>query len=95
MIKLHAEKWSGFVLSPHESGEPQAVRWASRLKFHDPDWGKWHATDGSCTFTACGQVVRLFEVDGSPQHDELNKVNSWLWMENFALIVKASIPVSL
>lgn len=75
MSKLHSENWTGFVPCSQETGEPQAVRWANRLKYHDPDWGKWHATDGSCTFTACGQVVRLYEVDGSPQHEDLSKVN--------------------
>lgn len=72
---LHPENWHGFTTDSAETGAPEAVRWATRLKYHDADWGKWHATDGSCTFTACGQVVRIFEVDGSPQHDSVERVN--------------------
>lgn len=74
-MKAHPDNWHGFVPDARESGEPEAVRWASRLKYHDPDWGKWHVTDGSGTFTACGLVVRLFEVDNSPQRGELVRVN--------------------
>jgi hypothetical protein len=34
---------------------------------NDPDWGKWHYTEGNGAFTACGEPVRPFLVDGSPQ----------------------------
>lgn len=73
--QLNADNWRGFTPDNRETGEPEAVRWATRMKYYDADWGKWHATDGSCSFTACGQVVRLFEVDGSPQHDAIERVN--------------------
>lgn len=47
---------------------PRAVRWATRTRgFNDPEWGKWHYTEGNGAFTACGEVVRLFMVDGSPE----------------------------
>jgi hypothetical protein len=56
---------------------PRAVRWArrklSRL-FNEPDWGKWHYTEGNGSFTACGRPIVLFEVDGSPQEGSIDKV---------------------
>jgi hypothetical protein len=42
--------------------------------FNDPDWGKWHYTEGNGYFTACGQAVVPFEVDGSPQEGGLGKI---------------------
>ena len=56
---------------------PRAVRWATRLVsrlFNEPDWGKWHYTEGNGSFTACGQPVVLFEVDGSPQEHSVDRV---------------------
>ena len=51
---------------------PRAVRWATRSlvrEFNDPSWSKWHYTEGNGSFTACGEVVVPFMVDGSPQED--------------------------
>lgn len=43
--------------------------------FNDPVWGKWHYTEGSGSFTACGSPVVLWAVDGSPEEkDNLGKV---------------------
>lgn len=75
MTQLNAENWKRFTPDSYETGEPEAVRWASRLVMNDPDWSKWHATDGSGAFTACGQLVRPFLVDGSPQHKDAKAVN--------------------
>lgn len=61
-----------------EAPSPRAVRWATRTlssQFNDPNWGKWHYTEGNGCFTACGQAVQLFLVDGSPQEHRLDKVN--------------------
>lgn len=48
-------------------GELIAIRWATQERRHDPHWGKWHLIKAGGVMTFCGQVVRLFEVDGSPQ----------------------------
>ena len=56
---------------------PRAVRWASRTlarNFNDPDWGKWHYTEGNGLFTACAEPVRAFLVDGSPESGALRKI---------------------
>ena len=56
---------------------PRAVRWAMRAmarQFNDPDWGRWHYTEGNGNFTACGSAVIPFQVDGSPQEGRLRKV---------------------
>ena len=56
---------------------PRAVRWASRTldrTFNAPDWGKWHYTEGNGGFTACGEAVVPFLVDGSPQEGELSQI---------------------
>ena len=56
---------------------PRAVRWASRTllrAFNDPDWGKWHYTEGNGSFTACGKAVVPFMVDGSPQEGDLQRI---------------------
>lgn len=57
------------------AGEPAAIRWATREGGHDPAWGKWHLIKAGEAFTACGQVVRLFEADGSPQEGPTDRVN--------------------
>lgn len=56
---------------------PRAVRWALRevLRKFSPDWTKWHYTEGNGSFTACGEVVVPFRVDGSPQESELRDIN--------------------
>lgn len=56
---------------------PRAVRWATREMHRDfsPDWSKWHYSEGNGCFTACGQPVILFAVDGSPQERELPMIN--------------------
>jgi len=55
---------------------PRAVRWSRRQdRFSNPVWTKWHYTEGNGAFTACGQAVVLFEVDGSPQEMDLSQVN--------------------
>lgn len=66
------DNWNEPIL---DDPAPRAVRWATRIKMFDPDWGKWHYTEGNGSFTACGEVVRLFEVDGSPQENRLAKVD--------------------
>lgn len=56
---------------------PRAVRWALRTltrMFNDPDWGRWHYTEGNGGFTACGRAIVPFMVDGSPQEAGLEKV---------------------
>lgn len=57
-----------------KDGEATAIRWATRDKNHDPDWGKWHLILAGNSFTACGQVVRLYDVDGSPQEGGLHQI---------------------
>lgn len=69
-----ADNWdaSAATNSPEENA-PRAIRWATRTlsrMFNDPDWGKWHYTEGTGSFTACGKPVVLFAVDGSPQERE-------------------------
>lgn len=56
---------------------PRSVRWAIRMKeaLHEPDWSKWHYTEGSGFHTACHLNVVPFEVDGSPQEASLGKIN--------------------
>lgn len=58
------DNWVGSISDP----EPRAIRWAARDdRFSNPVWSKWHYTEGSGTFSACGWPVILFEVDGSPE----------------------------
>ncbi len=67
------DNWSSVLDDP----APRSVRWATRTlssRFNDPDWGKWHYTEGNGSFTACGEVVRLFMVDGSPQEGGLREI---------------------
>ncbi len=69
-----ADNWSSVLDDP----APRAVRWATRLRvglFNEPDWTRWHYTEGNGCFTACGAPVVPFLVDGSPQEGELRKVN--------------------
>ena len=73
------DNWdSGTARSSVEENAPRAIRWATRTLsrlFNDPDWGKWHYTEGNGSFTACGEPVVIFAVDGSPQEkDDLKKV---------------------
>lgn len=55
---------------------PRAVRWAVRdiQRRFTPDWSKWHYTEGNGSFTACGEAVVPFAVDGSPEEEEVAKV---------------------
>jgi hypothetical protein len=54
---------------------PRAIRWANRSdRFGNKQWSKWHFTEGNGAFTACGRPVVLFQEDGSPQEDELPKI---------------------
>lgn len=55
---------------------PRAVRWAVRNieRRFTPDWSKWHYTEGNGAFTACGEAVVPFAVDGSPQEQEVSRV---------------------
>lgn len=66
-----ADNWDGSSkLNSPEENAPRAIRWATRTlsrMFNDPDWGRWHYTEGSGGFTACGRPVVLFAVDGSPE----------------------------
>lgn len=57
--------------------DPRAVRWATRMlqRLADPDWSKWHFTEGRGLFTACGEPVQIFTIDGSPQEGALSKIN--------------------
>jgi hypothetical protein len=67
------DNWTSCLDDP----APRSVRWATRTlakAFNDPDWGKWHYTEGNGFFTACGQAVRPFLVDGSPQEGKLEKI---------------------
>lgn len=74
-VKLcQSDNWGSVLDDP----APRAVRWATRSltrMFGDPDWSKWHYTEGNGGFTACGRVVIPFQVDGSPQEERLAKVN--------------------
>lgn len=72
------DNWTkGSSNSPQEN-EPRAIRWATRTlarAFNDPDWGKWHYTEGNGSFTACDSPIVLFQADGSPQENQsLTKV---------------------
>lgn len=58
-----------------QDGALIAIRWARRIKNHEPDWSKWHLAKAGEAFTVCGQIVVLFEVDGSPQEGQINSVN--------------------
>lgn len=63
------DNWKGVLDDPN----PRAIRWAQRTlasRFDDPDWGKWHWTEGNGAFTACKRVIVLFAVDDSPQEDQ-------------------------
>ena len=55
---------------------PRAVRWAIRdiARMFQPDWSKWHYTEGNGAFTACGQAVVPFAVDGSPEEKDVSAV---------------------
>lgn len=67
------DNWDSVLDNP----APRAVRWATRSlvrEFNDPSWSKWHYTEGNGAFTACGEVVVQFMVDGSPQEDRLLKI---------------------
>ena len=57
--------------------DPRAVRWATRMLMREfsPDWSKWHFTEGKGLFTACGQPVQLFTMDGSPQDGRLRRID--------------------
>ncbi len=65
------DNWnSGTEINSVEENAPRSIRWATRTlsrMFNDPEWGKWHYTEGNGSFTACGQAVIIFAVDGSPQ----------------------------
>ena len=66
-----ADAWTGYCDDP----EPHAVRWARRTdRFRDAVWGKWHYTEGNALFTACGENIVPFEVDGSPEEREIEAV---------------------
>jgi hypothetical protein len=68
------DNWTSVLDDP----APRAVRWAKRnlsRVFNDPDWGKWHYTEGNGSFTACGEVVVPFMVDGSPQEGGLQRIS--------------------
>lgn len=56
---------------------PRAVRWATRdiASRFEPDWGKWHWTEGNGAFTACRRPVVPFLIDGSPEEAATAKVN--------------------
>lgn len=75
--------------------EPRAIRWARRSlarEFNDPDWSKWHYTEGNGVFTACSRPVLLCTVDGSPQESGLSKVECLACLKAMA---KVSVqPVS-
>lgn len=74
-VKLcQSDNWGSVLDDP----APRSIRWATRQlsrMFNDPDWSKWHYTEGNGAFTACGRVVIPFEVDGSPQEYCLSRVN--------------------
>lgn len=57
--------------------QPRAVRWASRMleRMFQPDWSKWHYTEGNGLHTACDQPVQLMLVDGSPQVSDISKIS--------------------
>lgn len=74
-MRLNEMNWDGFVPDDLETGKPEAVRWATRETRHEPDWTKWHATDGRVAFTACGRPIVPFVVDGSPEFNEITRVN--------------------
>jgi len=67
------DNWNSVLDDP----SPRSVRWATRTlsrAFNDPDWGKWHYTEGNGAFTACGVAVVPFMVDGSPQEGDLKRI---------------------
>ena len=43
--------------------------------FAEWSWSKWHFTEGIGSFTACGEVVQLFTMDGSPEDGRVQKIN--------------------
>lgn len=63
------------IMEKEQATPLESIRWATRERNHDPDWGKWHLVESGGAFTKCNQVVRLFEVDGSPQCGTVNKVD--------------------
>jgi hypothetical protein len=68
------ENWGRVLDDP----SPRAVRWARRVIsrfFNEPDWGRWHYTEGNGFFTACGDAVVPFMVDGSPQEATIDRVD--------------------
>lgn len=67
------DNWTHVLDNP----APRSVRWASRTlarALNEPDWGKWHYTEGNGFFTACGEVVKPFLVDGSPEEGGLARI---------------------
>lgn len=60
-----------------EEDDPRAIRWATRWLHRDfsPDWTKWHFTEGKGAFTACGEAIQIFTMDGSPQEGQLQRIN--------------------
>lgn len=67
-----SDNWDQVLDDP----SPRAVRWAVRnieSRF-SPDWSKWHYTEGNGAFTACGEAVVPFVVDGSPEEQEISRV---------------------
>jgi hypothetical protein len=68
-----ADNWTQVLDDP----APRAVRWATRVlrsRFGEPDWGRWHYTEGNGAFTACCAPVVPFHVDGSPQEADVVEV---------------------
>jgi len=68
-----ADNWDHVLDDP----APRAVRWATRTlqsRMNEPDWGRWHYTEGNGCFTACGVPVVPFMVDNSPQEKEVRAV---------------------
>lgn len=73
--QLHPLNWNTSTQGSPYTGKPQAIRWVTRLRYQDPKFGKWHATDGSCLYTACGSVIVLLAADGAVERGDLKQVN--------------------
>lgn len=70
------DAWTG--VDPEDTdAQPRAVRWATRMleRMFQPDWTKWHYTEGNGLHTACDHPVQLMLVDGSPQVAGVSKIN--------------------
>ena len=83
------ENWAGCENHSPAETEPRAVRWARRYlkRAFNPDWSKWHYTEGNGLHTACGRPVVLFEIDGSPQEHGVGKVNCKLCLRQLKPVV--------